>query len=105
MVARMVGRFGWRDVLLFVLAFFVAILVYRAAVTQTRFVTQGKEAHDYLCYQKKVVIPGRINSSLKYLVDVQEGRRKPVPGITTADIQSSVERDEAVIRALSRVSC
>lgn len=97
----MVGRFGWRDVLLFVLAGLVALLVLRSAVTQSRFVAEGKEAHDYLCYQKQVGLPRqivqsreRIQSSLDYVIAVQLGRRKAIPGITEADIQTGVQREQ-----------
>lgn len=96
---------AWRDLSLFALAIVVALLVIRATLTQNNFAIEGKEAHDYLCFQKKVVIPSRINASLKYLVDVQEGKRRAIPGITIQDIQAGVQRDEATIRALSRVSC
>jgi hypothetical protein len=83
----------------------LALLIYRGQVVQSRLVRQGKEAHDYLCYQKVYGIPGRINSSLQYLRDVQTGTRKPVPGITFTDIQNAIERDEATLRALHRIHC
>jgi hypothetical protein len=51
------------------------------------------------------VIPKRIDSTLKYAVDVQEGRRVGIPGITVADLQTGVKRDEDTLRALNRVHC
>lgn len=83
----------------------LALLIYRGQVVQARSAMQGKEAHDYLCYQKVYGIPARINSSLQYLRDVQTGVRKAVPGITFTDIQNAIERDEATLRALRRIHC
>jgi hypothetical protein len=83
----------------------IALGIYRAAGTQSRAAFQGKQAHDYLCYQKQVVIPDRIQESLEYETNVQLHLRKPIPGITEADIQRGVERDQASLRALGRVKC
>ena len=99
------NKFSWRDILLFAVLLILAWALYRGFSIQTKFAEEGKEAHDYLCYQKVVAIPKRIQSSLDYLTDVQTGVRTPIPGITFNDIQNSIERDEATLRALSRVHC
>ena len=83
----------------------IALGIYRAAGTQSRAAFQGKQAHDYLCYQKLVVIPGRIKSTLDYEVQVQLGERTPIKGLTPADLATSIKRDQASLRALNRVKC
>lgn len=87
------------------IALTVAWFIYIGLVRQARIATQGKEAHDYLCYQKQVVIPGRVQVSLDYINAVERGIRKPVPGITFADIQTGIDRDEKTLNALARVHC
>jgi hypothetical protein len=101
----MVTRFTWRDTTLFVIVLLVAWALYRGFAIQAKFTREGKEAHDYLCYQKVVGIPSRIKASIDYVNDVEAGIRRPVPGITFRDIQAGIERDEATLRALNRVHC
>jgi hypothetical protein len=47
----------------------------------------------------------RVESSEKYLRDVAAGYRRPVPGITTADINTSIKNQQATINALSNLDC
>jgi len=96
---------GWRDWILIGLTALVLAALIRGTISQSHLVAQGKQAHDYLCYQKQVAIPRQINSSLNFETAIQEGRRVPIPGITTEDIATSVKRDEDTLRALSRVHC
>ena len=47
----------------------------------------------------------RIVASETYLEDVRTGRRDQVPGITEADIRTSIARSRDTIRALSKLHC
>ncbi len=96
------GRKHWA---VLVVSLVFALVVARGEVRSRHLGEQGKQAHDYLCYQKKYVIPQRIASSLQYSADVQTGRRKGIPGLTVADLQTGVQRDQDTLNALARVHC
>jgi len=88
-----------------VVIFLVSLALYHINAKQTQAAYDGQQAHDYLCYQKLVVIPGRIKSTLDYEVQVQLGERTPIKGLTPADLATSIKRDQASLRALNRVKC
>ena len=88
-------------VVLLVACFFL----WNTNAKSTNAAFDGRQAHDYLCYVKTVVLPKRIASTVKYEQDVQLGFRKPITGITVADLASSIKRDQDTLRALVRVKC
>lgn len=47
----------------------------------------------------------RIAASEEYLADVEAGRREPIAGITTADIQRGLDNQLATVNALSGLRC
>lgn len=114
-----VRRIKWRDGLLFGVAIVLAWLLVKSNIRQEAFAQQGREAHDYLCYQKTVGIPKQIDASnskiqtkLDYINKVRLGTRKPIPGITFNDIQVGIQADQddiarfmSTLRALNRVHC
>jgi hypothetical protein len=100
-----VGGVGYRDVAVFAVAVLVVLFLVRAEIRQSRILREGGEAHNYLCYQKTVTIPQRVATAKAYIEDLRVGKRPPLPGITIADIQLGIDRDEAVLRALTRVNC
>ena len=98
----------------------IGAFLYHASRVTTEAAYRGQQAHDYLCYQKFVGIPNqirlanvKIDRSLKYETDVQLGYRKPIPGITQADIargisdsQSDINRlKDTLNHGLSKVHC
>ena len=92
----------------FVAIVFVALLVLIPMACQisknSELARQGKEAHDGLC-ATRANLERRVKASEKYLSDVQAGRRKGVPGITTTDIRESIRRENDTIRALDALEC
>lgn len=85
-----------------------SLVLYRLNSNQTQAAFDGRQAHDYLCFQKQVGIPKQIaelnkhiDRSLKYETDVQLGYRKAIPGITTADIEQGIADDQDHIDALN----
>ena len=98
-------KLGRRHWIVLVIALTFVVVVIRGEVRSRHLSEQGKQAHDYLCYQKTYVIPQRIASSLQYSADVQTGKRAGIPGLTVADLQTGVQRDQDTLNALSRVHC
>ena len=96
---------NWRTIALFAGMFFACWFVWHLSTAQSRAAFEGHQAHDYLCYQKTVVIPAHIAATIKYEQDVQLGLRSPIPGLTTADLATGIKRDQAALKALSRVKC
>lgn len=97
--------FYTRDMIALTVVIVLAFFIWRGQTTQGHIISEGHQAHDYLCYQKTVVIPQRIKSTKDYLADIEAGRRAPLPGITKADFQQSIKRDEASLKALALVTC
>ena len=83
----------------------VSWVLYHLNSAQTQAAFDGKQAHDYLCYQKNVVIPSRIRATLDYETQVQLGERDPIKGLTDSDLATSIKRDQDALRALVRVKC
>lgn len=96
---------GWRTWVWIVVIVVVSWTLYHLNSVQTQAAFDGQQAHDYLCYQKLVVIPSRIKSTLDYEVQVQLGERTPIKGITDQDLATSIKRDQDSLRALGRVKC
>jgi hypothetical protein len=68
------------------------------------FYLDSREAHKALCSLRQDV-EARRASSTKYLDDVAEGRRKPISGLTQADVRVSITNQDRTIRALSNLDC
>ena len=104
---------------MFTMVVVLAYALYHGYANQARFAKQGHESHDYLCFQKAVGIPqqkqiinNHIQSTLTYETQVELGQRKPIPGITSADLARGIASDQAdlarlnsTLKALSKVNC
>lgn len=64
----------------------------------------AEETHASLCALKGD-LERRYESGSDYVRDVEAGRRKPVPGITPADLERSLQNQRATLSALSRLHC
>lgn len=79
-----------------ILVVIVAVAVYAHA--------QATQAEDALCALRQN-FEERIAASEEYLADVKAGRRKPIAGITNADIKRGIDNQRQTVVALSGLRC
>lgn len=82
----------------------LAVAIVLGLGGQYRLGQQGAEAHDALCGQR-LNIAQEVAFSEKYLADLRSGKRKPIPGITIADIQTALRRQRATLAAYEPLDC
>jgi hypothetical protein len=80
----------------------VAVVVTFAR--QSDLNSKAKQTRHALC-TFRADLTGRRNDLVKYRDDVNTGRRKPVPGITKADINTSLRNQNATLRSLRSLAC
>jgi hypothetical protein len=66
--------------------------------------TQVNQAEKALCYLRDN-LEVRVAASQQYLDDVRSGKRKPIVGITEADITTSIQNQQQTLDALSNLNC
>lgn len=82
----------------------VAVLILAVLVASKELASHadaGKEAHDYLCYQKLVLIPDRITQYEKAIEDARAAQDELVLKIFT----SALNREQGHLESLSLVDC
>lgn len=65
---------------------------------------KAKQTRHALC-TFRADLTGRRNDLVKYRDDVKSGRRQAVPGITKADIATSLHNQNATLRSLRGLAC
>jgi hypothetical protein len=66
--------------------------------------TQVNQAEKALCSLRDN-LEVRVAASQQYLDDVRSGKRKPIVGITEADITTSIQNQQQTLDALSNLNC
>lgn len=62
------------------------------------------QAHDALCSFRKD-LKGRTARTREFMADVEAGRRPPIAGISTNDLQRSLDGQEATLKSLDPLKC
>lgn len=91
------------DVIGVVLAVLVFWWLWNVSSQQNRAARDGEQAHHYLCLRKNVFLPKQIQRSLDYKIAVQEGKRKPIPGLTIQDITNAIKDAQDEIDQLGKI--
>ena len=78
----------------------VAVSLYKVDAQAER----GDEARSALC-ALKMDLSRREDSSRRFMNELLSGERKPIPGITVADIRRSVRNQRATLQALKTLDC
>lgn len=66
--------------------------------------SQATQAETALC-ALRLNLEQRVTDSRQYLTDVRSGKRKPIPNITTADINTGIRNQQQTIAALNNLDC
>lgn len=89
---------AWYLLLALVVTVVLATIIYN--IVQNRGLAQdGREAKDALCTFRADLV-NRVERGEAYILEVEEGTRKIIPGVTVKDLQRSVESQRATLRAL-----
>lgn len=80
----------------------VGMIVLLVAVVVTLH-RQGEAKHALCTFRDD--LNQRQTDGLKYLSDLDEGKRKPLPGISRADIVRSLNNQQRTLDSLSDLNC
>jgi hypothetical protein len=82
----------------------LSLVVLALSVSTGYLYTRAAESGKALCSLRDN-LEARVVSSQQYLDDVRSGERKPIVGVTEADIQTSIDNQRQTIDALSNLNC
>ena len=92
----------WRALAVWCVAFTVVVAWGLNKVDTTA--KENRKAREVLCI-RQATLRKEVNRSLQYLQDVHEGKRKPVPGISDADILIGVNESRVEIISYNPLHC
>lgn len=81
----------------------VAVIVLRIQ-DQNRIDALSGSTHDALC-AFKLDIERRLDTTTRFRDEIRTGRRHPIPGISTADLQRSIDTQRAALTSLATLDC
>lgn len=83
-------------------AIFIAVVL--RVQDQNRIDDLASSTHDALC-TFKANIQDRLTASQQFLDQIRDGKRQPIPGISNADLQRSIDARQETLRSLSTLDC
>lgn len=92
----------WRLVAVWIVAF--SLLVAYVLHSESAQVDKANKARVALCAQRRN-LQLQTDASVRYLQQIHSGVRKPIPGISEADILSTITRSRKAIQAYNALDC